>query len=175
MCISVNEDLAAYESLQSTSDIVRAVVSTVVCPVIGVATELSMKYWNKKEYKKKDVLKVMLSYVCITISSIIFAISLFGSEVWLTITFLGFSYGLVYTFESIGVIVNFPVRSQGIIFAIVELIGGLVNFVHIPIIEQVKSQGNFDIFNYFVLGLTLVLLLPGLILYLIGKWLIVYQ
>ena len=77
-------------------------VSTVVCPIMGVSTELAMKYWNKTTYKNKDVLKVLLSYVCITISSIIFTISLFGSEIWLTITFLGFSYGLVYTFESIG-------------------------------------------------------------------------
>ena len=69
----------------------------------------------------------------------------------------------------LGVIVNFPVRSQGIVFAIIELIGGLVNFSHIPIIENVKSENNYDSYNYFIMGLTVLLILPGIILYLIGK------
>lgn len=45
--------------------------------------------------------------------------------------------GQVYMFETIGVAVNFPLAAQGIIFALIELAGALINLLQIPIIDHV--------------------------------------
>ena len=45
--------------------------------------------------------------------------------------------GQVYMFETIGVAVNFPLAAQGIIFALVELVGALFNMLQIPILDHV--------------------------------------
>ena len=41
-------------------EIVRAIVATAVCILIGFATDFSMLFWNKTESKNKDVQKSLV-------------------------------------------------------------------------------------------------------------------
>ena len=74
------------------------------------------------------------------IANLVFALSLFGNELWLTLVFIALCNGLVYNYYCIGISLNFPNNSQGIMFALVDLIGSLFNFVQIPITRQVKGK-----------------------------------
>merc|ERR1712113_453316 len=54
---------------------------------------------------------------------------------------------------------NFPVNSQGVIFALVELSGSLFSFVQFPITEAVKGNKDIETYIYFEIGLTCAMLL----------------
>ena len=59
------------------------------------------------------------------------------TSIWFYLTGLTLCMGQVYMFETIGVAVNFPLAAQGIIFALIELAGALINLLQIPIIDHV--------------------------------------
>ena len=46
--------------LEQEFEIVRAIVATAVCILIGFATDFSMKFWNKTASKNKDVQKSLV-------------------------------------------------------------------------------------------------------------------
>lgn len=47
----------------------------------------------------------------------------------------------VFTYEVLAIEFSFPVESTGVIFAIVEFIGGLMNLVGKPLIDEVGRSG----------------------------------
>ena len=59
--------------------------------------------------------------------------------IWPFIVGLTLCMGQVYMFETIGCCVNFPPSSQGLVFALVELIGALFAFIQIPIVRKVEE------------------------------------
>ena len=59
------------------------------------------------------------------------------TSIWFYLAGLSLCMGQVYMFETIGVAVNFPLAAQGIIFALVELVGALFNMLQIPILDHV--------------------------------------
>ena len=63
--------------------------------------------------------------------------------------------GQVYMFETIGVAVNFPLAAQGIIFALIELAGALINLIQIPIIDEViGNQSNVSLLHHQVYAIS---------------------
>ena len=109
-----------------------------------------MKYWRRTKSSSHDVQKTFLPYLVVVASNIILLLSLLvqNSSIWFYLTGLTLCMGQgtvsttehsliketylrywpkVYMFETIGVPVNFPLASQGIIFAVIELAGALIN------------------------------------------------
>ena len=74
---------------------------------------------------------------------------------------------VVFPFESIGVLISFPIQSHGVIFSLIELFGGLFSFIQIPIVDSVQqsikrndiSVQAFDVYKYSQLGFACVMLL----------------
>ena len=94
------------------------------------------------------------SFTIVILLHVAFAISLFGNEIWATLVFISFLSGLVYSYESTAICFSFPNASQGIIFALVYLVGSLFAFVQIPITDQVKEKDSLlgkILFNIYVL------------------------
>ena len=57
----------------------------------------------------------------------------------------------VFTYEVLAIEFSFSVESTGVIFALVEFIGGLMNLVGKPLIEEVGKSGQ-DIYYYTMLA-----------------------
>ena len=55
--------------------------------------------------------------------------------------------------------ISFPINSHGIMFAIVELTSGLINFIQIPITDAVKLNQDFDLLTYLLIGLSLIIVI----------------
>ena len=65
---------------------------------------------------------------------------------------------------------NFPVNSQGVIFALVELSGSLFSFVQFPITEAVKGNKDIETYIYFEVGLTCAMFLTLPFMFFIGMY-----
>lgn len=57
----------------------------------------------------------------------------------------------VFTYEVLAIEFSFSVESTGVIFALVEFIGGLMNLVGKPLIEEVGKSGP-DVYYYTMLA-----------------------
>ena len=55
-------DGTEFEKIQTTFEIVRVVISTMSCILMGLATDFSMKMWDKSSSKNKDVQKTLLRF-----------------------------------------------------------------------------------------------------------------
>ena len=55
-----NGDDAEFEKTQTEFEIARGVISTMSCILMGLATDFSMKIWDKSSSKNKDVQKTLL-------------------------------------------------------------------------------------------------------------------
>ena len=55
-----NGDDAKFEKTQTEFEIARGVISTMSCILMGLATDFSMKMWDKTSSKNKDVQKTLL-------------------------------------------------------------------------------------------------------------------
>ena len=60
ICRVTNNDNDHFNTIQKNFEIVRGVVATVSCFLMGFATDLSMKIWNKTPSRNKDVQKTLL-------------------------------------------------------------------------------------------------------------------
>ncbi|CAG5095190.1 Oidioi.mRNA.OKI2018_I69.XSR.g14071.t1.cds [Oikopleura dioica] len=49
---------------------------------------------------------------------------------------------------------------MGIAFAVIEIVGGLINFAEEPIIERKRTSGELDWFNYTIVAGACVAILP---------------
>ena len=79
---------------------------------------------------------------------------------------------MTYTFETIGISICFPSSSQGIIFALVELVGSVFNFIQIPLTTAVKVDKSFDSVIMFSVIASLSTVICAPVLFSIGKHII---
>ena len=109
-----------------------------------------MRYWRRGKSTSTDVQKTFLPYVVVVLSNLVLLLSLLFEQtsIWFYLTGLTLCMGQVYMFETIGVAVNFPLAAQGIIFALIELAGAMINLIQILIIDEViGNQSNVTLFR----------------------------
>ena len=62
ICRVTHDDNDDFNTIQKNFEIVRGVIATVSCFLMGFATDLSMKIWNKTSSRNKDVQKTLFWY-----------------------------------------------------------------------------------------------------------------
>ena len=60
MCRDTGGDTIQFNKIQKEFEIVRSVLATMSCFFMGLATDFSMKFWNKTSSRNKDVQKTLL-------------------------------------------------------------------------------------------------------------------
>ena len=60
ICLGTNAEIGEFNKTQKRFEIVRGVLTTMSCFLMGFATDLSMKFWNKTSSRNKDVQKTFL-------------------------------------------------------------------------------------------------------------------
>lgn len=78
---------------------VRVILAISICPAIGLICDFIMRYWKNYENGSREVqypVPALITFVTVSIS---LAWSLFGTNIWPTLTFIGLKMGLIYTFE----------------------------------------------------------------------------
>ena len=119
--------------------------------------------------KHRDVQRTLVSYTAVSVTCILLALSYLIGNTWLVLILISATNGMTYTFETIGISICFPSSSQGIIFALVELVGSVFNFVQIPLTRAVKVDKSFDSVITFSVIAALSTLICAPILFSIGK------
>ena len=120
--------------------------------------------------KHRDVQRTLVSYTAVTVTCILLALSYLIGNTWLVLIFISATNGMTYTFETIGISICFPSSSQGIIFALVELVGSVFNFIQIPLTTAVKVDKSFDSVIMFSVIASLSTLVCAPVLFSIGKY-----
>lgn len=146
-----------------------SIVAVIVAPVVGFLSDWTMCMYKNASDKHRDVQQTLVSYNAVTLTCIMLGFSYVIGNTWIVLVLISATNGLTYTFETIGISICFPGSSQGIIFALVELVGSLLNFVQIPITTAVKQNKSFDSVTIFVMVASLSTLICAPVLYSIGK------
>jgi len=60
MCRETDDNTIEFNKIQKEFEIVRGVISTLSCFFMGLATDFSMKIWDRTFSKNKDVQKTLL-------------------------------------------------------------------------------------------------------------------
>ena len=122
-----------------------------------------------------DVQKTFVPYTMIFLANIVFITGLLTIQqlgIWPFLVGLTLCMGQIYMFETIGCAVNFPANAQGIIFALVELIGALFAFIQFPIIDMVEARSDYQPYIYFEMTMFGLIIACMPILLMIGELLI---
>ena len=120
-----------------------------------------------------DVQKTFVPYIMIFLANIVFITGLLTIKqlgIWPYLIGLTLCMGQIYMFETIGCAVNFPADAQGIIFALVELIGALFAFIQLPIINMVKARNDFKPYVYFEMTMFGLIIACMPVLLIIGEY-----
>ena len=108
-------------------------------PIIGFLTDWSGRYWKNKE-GEKDVQETFIIYSGILGSMVLLCLSLFiTNHVWFFLIMIPLVSGLVFTYLSMGVAMNFPVVCHGTLFGVMNICGSLFNMLQGPVITRVKA------------------------------------
>ena len=169
MCSAVGTD--QFGPLQSRFELIRATGDFLLCPMIGFMADKSMVYWTKRN-GAHDVQKTLVPYTMIFVANIVFMVGLLGLQslgIWPFLIGLTLCMGQIYMFETIGCSINFPADAQGVIFALVELIGALFAFIQIPIIKLVDAGDSYQPYIYFEMAMFALIIACLPVLLLIGN------
>ena len=141
----------------------RAVITCLVSPILGLIADYSP--WSSDEFKK-DITSMLLPFGCHFTVLLIFSISLFFTTLpalWVVMITISIISSWVYVYENVGVGINFP-SCTGIVFSIIENIGGGFIFLATPLINHVLQQDDLGHYFIVMIVMTLSLLLNLFIL-----------
>ena len=158
-----------YLQLQGRFELVRGIIQICTGPVIGFITDLSLaRIWSKK--KQDDVAGTFIIYGGIVTSMCLLSLALFitVNHVWFYLVIIPLVGGLVFTYLSMGMAMNFPVSCHGTLFGVMNIIGSVFNQAQSPIIKRVKAGEGLITYQSIQLIMTAVLIPCGILVVMIG-------
>jgi len=134
-----------YETIINEFSTMRSIISGVFCIVFGLLVDILRRRLYKSP--SSEILVLVVPYVLIVTCFAIFSIFILSNNFvffWMALIALSINSSWVFLFYTMAVELCFPGDSIGIIFAVIELIGGISTWIFSELVIQNFSFGKFS-------------------------------